>query len=111
MPRTFVDLTFSASGTNVIAVVRRLQRLAEVSFITGEHDLYFDWRTEAEFESHMTGIHDALAGTGTTYRIHTHVDSALIPEPVAWPPPLEGVPEENPAFPKRRREPGVERIR
>lgn len=111
MPRTFVDLTFSASGTNVLAVVRKLQRNVELSFLTGEHDLSFDWRDEAEFESRMTAIHEALAGTGTAYRVHTVVDRAVVPEPVPWPPPLDQSPEENPAFPKKRKDPGLERIR
>ena len=95
----------------MLTVVRKLQHIFGLSFITGEHDLSFDWRDEAEFESRMTAIHDALAGTGTAYRVHTVVDRAVVPEPVAWPPPLGTEPEENPAFPKRRRDPGLERIR
>lgn len=111
MPRTYVDLTFAAAGTNVLAVVRKLQDHARVSFITGEHDLYFDWKTQPEFESHMIAIHDGLAGTGATYRVHTVLESSPWAEPIAWPPPLEATTDENPAFPQKRREPGVERIR
>lgn len=111
MPRTYVDLTFTSAGANVLVVVRKLQDRANVSFITGEHDLYFDWQTQAEFDAHMTVIHAALRGTGATYRVHTLLDRTSWAEPVPWPPPLDSAVGENPAFPKRPKEPGVERIR
>lgn len=111
MPRTYVDLTFAAAGASVLVVVRKLQDHAGVSFITGEHDLYFDWQSQPEFDTHMTDIHNALRGTGATYRVHTVLENTPWTEPVAWPPPLDTAVGENPAFPKRPREPGVERIR
>ena len=111
MPRTFVDLTFSASGTNVVVVVRHLQKLSGIAFITGEHDLYFDWHDENEFESRATAIHEALAGTGATYRVHTVADRTVAPEPMAWPPVPSQTPEENPAFPRKAADPHLGRIR
>lgn len=111
MPRTYVDLTFTSAGASVLVVVRKLQDHADVAMITGEHDLYFDWKSQTDFDTHMKKIHDALRGTGTTYRVHTVLDNTPWVEPVAWPPPMQSEVGDNPAFPKRPKEPGVDRIR
>jgi len=109
LPRSFVDITFASSGSNALLVVRRLQNLSHITFISGEHDLYFDWRTQDEFESRIRVVHEALVGTGATYRVHTQVEHSPWTNPSPWPPPEAERPEENPAFVKRKG-PAVERI-
>ena len=111
MTRTYVDISFSSSGMDAHAVARRLQRLAKVTLVAGDHDLYFDWKDTAEFEVHISAIHRALAGTGATYRVRTEVDPAATGKPVGWLPPLEDGPVPNPAYPEPRTTPGEERIR
>jgi len=110
MPRTFLDLTFSASGPVASMVVRRLQSLPGVTFISGGHDLYFDWRTPEEFDRQIRVVHDALSGSGATYRIQTQVEEVPWGNPTPWPPPLVDDPPENPAFARSKGASRVERL-
>lgn len=109
MPRSFVDITFSSSGMIASMVVRRLHSLPHVRFISGDHDLYFDWNEPEEFDSKLKVIHDALAGTGATYRVHTRLEGSAWAKPIPWPPSVLETPEENPAFAQRSDPPKVER--
>lgn len=110
VPRSFIDISFASSGMNASVVARRLQNLAHVTFISGEHDLYFDWKDIDEFDSHIKAIHDALVGTGAGYRVHTQSEGSQWSKPASWPPPGVETPEENPAFAKRKGPSGVDRI-
>lgn len=93
-----------------MVVVRKLQHLMHITFISGEHDLYFDWTSPEEFESRLKAVHEALVGTGATYRVHTQTEHSPWAKPSPWPPPISEAPEENPAFVKRKEPPGLERI-
>lgn len=109
VPRTYVDLTMSADGSDVVSVMGHLQGIGEIHFVTGDHDLYFDWESTAEFESRAKAIHLALGGTGATYRVHTEASGSPDHLLVPWPPPLGEVPEENPAYAGGRRAKGSDR--
>ena len=109
--RTYVDVSFSSSGTDAVVVGRRLQALEGVSFIAGEHDLEFQWQDVEEFQARIRAIHKALAGTGATYRVHTMTDNPPFQEPTGWPPVLQQETPANPAFPKRKDPKGTTRIR
>ncbi len=103
MPRSFVDITFSANGTSAVAVARRLQNLDRISFISGEHDLSFDWQSPVDFEALLSVIHEALTGTGATYRVHTLAENGGWSPPPVWPPSLAEVPAVAPEFSRRRK--------
>jgi hypothetical protein len=110
--RTYVDLTFSTAGTNPTVAIDRLQTLAHVTLLTGEHDIVFRWDSVEEFRSHITAIHNALAGTGVRYRLRTEAEKPLVPEPGQWPPSARDGEQVNPAYPTRDpRRASVERIR
>ena len=97
---TFVDLIFSPMGQHAGQVVRRLQELAGVHPVMGDHDVMFRWKTAAEFDRTMQAIHDALGGTGATYRVFTVEDSYLTRDMVPWIQPLGEDPSEHPGFPE-----------
>ena len=106
--RTYIDISFSSGGMIPTVVIERIQSLAEVKFILGEHDIVFDWRTVAEFQRVMKSVHAAFGGTGVTYRVHTVADESDLRPPVVWPPTDSPALEENPAYPKRAQRPDSE---
>jgi hypothetical protein len=104
--RTYIDISFSSGGMTPSAVIERVQSLAQVKMIVGDHDITFEWKTVEEFRRHMNSIHTAFGGTGVTYRAHTVPDESDLQPSVAWPPTSSSTPEENPAYPDRGPRPG-----
>jgi hypothetical protein len=103
--RTYVDVTFSSDGTVATVVAERLRDLAGVTLLTGEHDIAFDWTTVEGFRERIRAIHEALAGTHATYRVMTQEADDTGTPWVAWPPPLQDTPVENPGYKSRRPSP------
>lgn len=100
--RTFVNLTFAAAGVPPSKVIERLQRIQHLSFVKGSHDLLFRWETPAEFWERVAYIHQALHGTGATYRFETTDDEGVVPEASPWIGALPDDVEENPAIRRRQ---------
>jgi hypothetical protein len=96
--RTYIDLYFTSEGPSPIEVADRLRRLVGVRFITGIHDLVFDWEEPEAFRAALQGIHDALRGTGIQYHVETVSGILEGNEPVAWPPPLAPDLGQHPAY-------------
>ena len=96
--RAYVDLTFSPEGISPLEVGDRLRRVAHLSFIVGPHDLVFTWDRVDEFRERLDRLHEALRGTGVTYRIESVSDDPLLGEPTTWPPPLSPEPARHPAY-------------
>jgi hypothetical protein len=94
---TYIDIFFSPEGTNPLDVADRLRSAASLAFIVGPHDVLFEWRTVEEFRDRLTKIHEALAGTGVSYRVQSMEDTPDFVEPVSWPPTLVRAPE-HPAY-------------
>lgn len=97
---TFIDLTFDPTGSNAAVVVAKLQQVPEVTSVMGEHDAMFHWKTNTEFDERIAAIHEALNGTGATYRVFTVEDSYQSKDPVPWIGPLDGEPSRHPALSK-----------
>jgi hypothetical protein len=95
---SYVDLYFTPEGISPLEISERLKRTAGLTFILGPHDLVFEWKTVDEFREILGKVHDALQGTGVTYRIETITDEPGFLEPVGWPPPLVGEPPTHPGF-------------
>lgn len=104
---TFIDLTFSPSGSPVPTVLARLQRIPGVTSVMGDHDVMFHWRTTAEFDAQMLAIHRTLHETGATYRVCTVEDSYQSLDPVPWVGPGMADPPQHPAIPERQ-SPGLD---
>lgn len=96
--RAYIDLHFSPEGVSPLEVGERLHRMADLEFIVGPHDLVFSWAGVDEFRDQLQRIHEALKGTGVTYRIETVSDDPLLGEPMSWPPPLKEEPTPHPAY-------------
>ncbi len=95
---SYVDLYFSANGASPFEVSDRLRAAVGVEFIIGPHDVAFEWHTVEEFRTKLTKIHQALHGTGVTYRIETVSDEPGFVEPVVWPPPAPGPNPTHPGY-------------
>ena len=95
---TFIDLVFSPDGTSPLEISDRLRSHAHLSFIVGDHDLVFEWTSEEEFRSTLSQIHEALRGTGVTYRVHSTVDTPEYVAPASWPPSLAEAPQPHPGY-------------
>jgi hypothetical protein len=106
--RTYIDISFNSGGVTPTMVIERVQKLTEVRFILGDHDIAFDWRTVAEFRQRMNAIHAAFAGTGVTYRAHTLADESDLQGQLTWPPLGGSANDENPAYPANKAGPGSE---
>ena len=98
---TFIDLVFAADGTSPLEVSERLRSHAGLTFIVGDHDLVFEWTTEEEFRTRLGRLHEALRGTGVTYRVHTTVGASGFVPPASWPPSLDDGPQAHPGYARR----------
>ena len=96
--RTFIDLTFSAEGPSPVKLAEQFKRVMGLSFIVGDHDLMFEWRTPEEFRERLEQIHAILRPTGAYYRVATAEDEVDLSPAVSWPPALNGEPRAHPAY-------------
>ena len=96
---TFIDLYFAPDGISPLDVADRVRRIAGLSFIVGPHDLVFEWQTVEEFRDRLAKLHDALQGTGVSYRVQSASDDSMFVPPVAWPPSLQTEPQTHPGYP------------
>jgi hypothetical protein len=96
---TYVDLYFTPEGVSPLAVAERLQQQAGLTFIVGPHDLVFEWEGVEQFRETLGKIHEALRGSGVTYRVESTVDDPMFVEPAAWPPALHEGPAQHPGYP------------
>ena len=110
--RTFVDITFAAGGVTPAKVVERLSRVRDISFLKGPHDVVFHWETTEEFWQRVGAIHQALHGTGATYRLETIDDQAIASVVSPWAGGLPPAEEENPTVDREKNasQPSTERI-
>jgi hypothetical protein len=99
---TYIDLYFAPEGVSPLEVADRLRRHAELTYIVGPHDLVFEWRTVEEFRERLEKVHQALQGTGVSYRVQSSADDSLFVEPVSWPPSLQTEPQAHPGYPSDR---------
>lgn len=110
--RTFVDITFAAGGGSPATVVGRLSQVRDLSFLKGPHDAVFHWETPEEYWHHVAAIHQALRGTGATYRLETLDDQGVVPVVSSWVGDLPTAEEENPTIDRDqdKPKPSTERI-
>jgi len=85
---SYIDLYFAPEGLSPLAVADRVRSASGLSFVIGPHDLVFEWSTVEEFHAQIARVHEALRGTGVTYRVETVQEEPAYIEPVPWPPPL-----------------------
>jgi hypothetical protein len=110
--RTFVDLTFAGGGLGPAKVIERLAQVHNVSFLKGPHDLVFHWETTKEYWQRVAAIHQALHGTGVTYRLATADDQGVVSVVGPWRGSLSESEEENPTVDRESEaaKPPTERI-
>jgi hypothetical protein len=87
--RTYIDITYAAGGSDPIVVDQRLKGLTQVELLAGSHDLAFDWGDMDQFTSIVRAIHEALAGTGASYRVQTEIEQSMAPDYTVWPPMVD----------------------
>ena len=97
---TYVDLTFTPEGVSPLEVAERLRRTAGLTFFVGPHDIMFEWGDVDQFRDTLGKIHEALRGSGVTYRVESAVEDTMFVEPAAWPPSLHAGPTRHPGYPK-----------
>jgi len=95
---SYIDLYFSPDGVSPLDVADRLRSMVGLSFVTGTHDLSFEWDTVEQFRVTLGKIHQALRGTGVRYRVETVADEPAFVEPASWPPILPRNPANHPGF-------------
>jgi hypothetical protein len=98
---TYIDLFFAPDGVSPLEVADRLRRHADLEFIVGPHDLVFEWSSVEEFRTRLAKIHEALRGTGVSYRVQSVSYDPMFVEPATWPPPLQAEPQQHPGYPHR----------
>jgi len=94
---SYIDLYFTPDSESPLEISKRVRNIAGLPFIVGPHDLAFEWRTEEEFRSTLSKVHEALKGTGVFYRVETVAEEPTFVEPVAWP-SLPAVDRLHPAY-------------
>jgi hypothetical protein len=95
---SYIDLYFSPEGVSPLEVSDRLRAMAGLSFVVGSHDLAFEWDTIEQFRVTLGKIHEALEGTGVTYRVETVAEEPQFVPPIPWPPVLPRTPPTHPGF-------------
>jgi hypothetical protein len=87
--RTYIDISYAAGGSDPITVDQRLKGLTHVELLAGSHDIAFDWDDIEQFTSIVRAIHEALAGTGASYRVQTEIEESVGPLYTVWPPTMD----------------------
>jgi hypothetical protein len=110
--RTFVDITFAGGGLSPAKVVERLSQVHDLTFLKGAHDAVFHWATTSEYWHRVGAIHQALHGTGATYRLATEDDQGVVAVFAPWGGALSEAEDENPTVERDKdsTKPTTERI-
>ncbi|MCI4343193.1 MAG: hypothetical protein L3J92_03635 [Thermoplasmata archaeon] len=95
---SYIDLYFSPDGVSPLDIADRLRATAGLSFLVGNHDLAFEWDTVEQFRATLSKIHEALRGSGVSYRVETVAEESAFVDPIAWPPLLPRSPSTHPGF-------------
>lgn len=84
---TYVEVYFSTEGPPSYEIAEKVRRETGLSFIRGNKDLAFRWKTDEEFLEMVSKIHQAFTGTRAFLRFDTEEE---IEGPVhllaQWPP-------------------------
>jgi len=95
---SYIDLYFSPDGISPLDIADRLRAMAGLSFLVGNHDLAFEWDTVEQFRATLSKVHEALRGSGVSYRVETVAEESSFVDPIAWPPLLPRSPSTHPGF-------------
>jgi hypothetical protein len=93
---SYVDLYFAPEGVSPLDIADRLRATTGLSFVVGSHDLAFEWDTVEQFRAMLGKVHEALKGTGVSYRVETVAEEPAFVEPIPWPPVLPRSPPNHP---------------
>lgn len=99
---TFINLIFNTDTADAVEIASLLRDIPGLKFVQGEHDMMFRWSQVSEFEEKIHGIHRALTGTGTMYRVYTVEEEADSTVLAGWAPLLGSEPREHPGYAQRR---------
>jgi len=95
---SYIDLYFTPEGVSPLDIADRLRATAGLSFLVGAHDLAFEWDTVEQFRATLSKVHEALKGTGVSYRVETVPEESAFVDPIPWPPVLPHTPSNHPGF-------------
>jgi hypothetical protein len=84
---TYVKVYFSTEGPPSVELAEKVKKETGLSFIRGDKDIVFKWKTDAEFLQMMNKIHSAFAGSKAYLRFFTE-EEVEGPGPflIQWPP-------------------------
>jgi hypothetical protein len=85
--RTYVKAYFSTEGPPSFEIAEKVKKETGLSFIRGERDIVFKWKTDAEFIETMRKIHNAFSGTKAFLSFYTEEEvEGPVHALVQWPP-------------------------
>jgi hypothetical protein len=84
---TYVKAYFSTEGPPSYEIAEKVKKETGLSFIRGDQDLVFKWKTDAEYLEMMKKIHFAFAGSKAFLRFATEEEvEGPGPYLIQWPP-------------------------
>ncbi len=84
---TYVKIYFSTEGPSPISIAEKFSKETGLSFVRGEQDIVFEWKTSEEYRAMMEKIYQALQGSKAVLKYESvEDDTGPVHLLAQWPP-------------------------